>query len=98
MKYAWLFLPFFLGASFSVYAGGDTIELRDGTKVSGNIVAQGEGIDLSPQKRSVLFNSKQIYIDTEEGLKKIDMTDIKTIHFGPRVMPRQAPTPEASPS
>jgi hypothetical protein len=79
------------------HAGGDTIELRDGKKISGNIIAQGEGFDLSPHKRSVLFNSKQIYIDTEDGLQKIDLTEIKSIQFGPKTFPQNS-SPAPSPS
>jgi hypothetical protein len=90
-----LFFLFLLTLSFRAWAGGDVVVLNDGTEISGNIIAQAETTDLSPQKRSILFNSHQVWIDTPDGLKKVDTSDIKQIRFGPRAA---ATLPPASPS
>lgn len=50
-------------------AGGDEIEMRDGTRVKGDIIAQ---------------NSAQLYLATPDGLKKINTLDIRKISFGAR--------------
>ncbi len=60
-----------LSAAWSAagFAGGDEIEMRDGTRVKGDIIAQ---------------NSTQLYVATPDGLKKINTLDIRKISFGAR--------------
>ena len=65
-------LIFFVLLSFLalplVFAGGDRIEMEDGTEITGDIVTR---------------NSSQIYVDTAKEVKRVDVSEIKTIHFGP---------------
>ncbi len=75
----------------SGWAGGDTIELRDGTVVSGDIVARANATNLSGQAGSIMIDAAEIWIATPDGIKKIPASDIKTIRFGSNIVPAQAP-------
>ncbi len=49
-------------------AGGDEIELKDGSKLQGDVIAK---------------NAFQLYLSTKDGVKKVDMSNIRKINFGP---------------
>jgi hypothetical protein len=71
-------------ADIPLFRGDDKIEMKDGTVIEGRIVAK---------------NSVQLYVDIgEKEPKRIDMSDIKTIHFGPEVKTQIIPRPSASPT
>lgn len=62
-------------------AFADEIELRDGTLITGTILAQGTTTQIPTQTQSALFNAPQFWIDTKDGLKKINVSDIRNIRF-----------------
>jgi hypothetical protein len=60
----------------AVFADGDEIELKDGSSLKGDIIAK---------------NAVQVYLSTKDkGVIKVDLSDIRKIHFGP-VPPEQKP-------
>ena len=66
-----------------LWAGGDTIEMKDGRLIKGHIVAK---------------NAMQIYIDTgTEEVERIDVSEIAKIHFGP-VVTKPGPETEEKPA
>lgn len=85
-----LFLGF-LYAIPAVWAGGDTVEMRDGTTVFGDIIAQGNVTSVPGRTGSVSIDASEVWIATSDGLKKIPASEIKTIHFGPKLHPSETP-------
>ena len=75
-----LFLIFFFARMGSSQTGDDSIDLRDGTTIYGEVIAQ---------------NASQLYVATDDGVQKINIRDVKTIHFGPHV---SIPTVQPEPS
>jgi hypothetical protein len=56
----------------SAFAGGDEIELKDGSILRGDVIAR---------------NAIQIYLSTKEkGVMKVDVSDIRVIRFGPTLL------------
>src|SRR5690242_14628765 len=75
-----IFLILFSIIPFSnAFASGDEIELRDGTKIEGSVIAQGNVTQI-PAQASAIFDTTEIWISTSEGIKKIPTSKIKTIH------------------
>ena len=62
-------MTFMLVSPLPVFAGGDEIEMKDGSTLKGDIVARNAG---------------QLYLSTKEkGVIRVDLSKIKEIHFGP---------------
>ena len=64
-----LLAAFMLVSPLPVFAGGDEIEMKDGSVLKGDIVAR---------------NAEQIYLSTKDkGVIRVDASEIHEIHFGP---------------
>ncbi len=64
----WLLL-FFLLFSGTAFAGGDEIQMKDGSSMKGDIIGQ---------------NPEQVYLSTKDkGVVRIKFSDITTINYGP---------------
>jgi hypothetical protein len=82
-----IFLSSLMVAAAAAWAGGDSIEMRDGTTISGDIIAQGNVTSIPGRTGSVSIDAVEVWIATKDGLKKIPTSEIKTIHFGPKLQP-----------
>ena len=58
------------------FAGGDEIEMEDGSVLHGDIVTR---------------NAAEIYLGTQDGVKRVEMSKIKTIRFGPVAVKKSVP-------
>ena len=95
MKIFFLIMLVIVSAAPFAWAGGDTVELRDGTTVSGDIIAQGNTTSIPGRTGSISVDAAEIWIATSDGLKKIPASEIKTIHFGPKLQPSETPVDPA---
>ncbi len=79
-------------AAFNASAGEDSLEMRDGSILVGDIIAQGKVTAIPGQVGSIVIDSSEIWIVTANGLQKISMSEIKTIHFGPKIDSKKTTT------
>lgn len=63
-----LVLGFLVLFPLAALAGGDEVELKDGSTLQGDIIAK---------------NALQIYLSQNGEVKRIDVSDIRRIKFGP---------------